>query len=474
VLLGLGLRSFHYLRDPPVWHDEAAQIYNILNKDFGDLLGPLFYSEACPPLFLALEKVVALVLGDGSLALRLIPFLASCLTLVVQVIVARRLLPRQAVLWFALLLGCSDRLLWHACEAKPYAVDVLTATGLFALWWHEGCAQAQGRLSPFLALCALLSPLLIFLSFPACFLLGGLALAVLADVVRGRRAAFSTYVAFVTVLGGAFVVLDLTAIQAQKNERIVSCWAEMFPSWHEPWLVPALVGWRLTEVARYTAVPAGNLLSVLAVVGCIRFWRGGQRRLVLFLTAPLALNVVAWLTHCYPLEASRVVVYAAPAVLLLIAAGIEPAWDWLRQRGRLAPLALPVLLLVPVGQGVLVVFKPWTRLDSASPVALVLERRERGEPVIGTTWEQGYYCRRLGPLYRTLATQPTEPPTLPATAALAADGTATTEPVQSLWLLSSPEPEVQASHLAQLRGVAAWRILEKYEFRDVVVLRLRR
>src|ERR1700748_299826 len=76
--LGLALRSYHYLRNPSVWHDEAALIVNVLGKGFRELLGPLFFAEAGPPLFLWVERAVSLVLGDSTFALRLLPFLASC------------------------------------------------------------------------------------------------------------------------------------------------------------------------------------------------------------------------------------------------------------------------------------------------------------------------------------------------------------------------------------------------------------
>src|SRR5262245_31673159 len=85
VLMGLGLRSVHYLREPSVWHDEAALILNVIGKSFGELLGPLFFAEAAPPLFLWVERAVCLVLGDGVGALRLLPFLASCAALVLLV-----------------------------------------------------------------------------------------------------------------------------------------------------------------------------------------------------------------------------------------------------------------------------------------------------------------------------------------------------------------------------------------------------
>src|SRR5205823_10849940 len=89
VTLGLALRLYHYLRDPSMWHDEAALVLNVLGKSFTGLLGPLFFAEAAPPLFLWVEKAVALLLGDGTFALRLVPFLASCAALVGVVGVAR-------------------------------------------------------------------------------------------------------------------------------------------------------------------------------------------------------------------------------------------------------------------------------------------------------------------------------------------------------------------------------------------------
>src|SRR5690349_25066348 len=92
LALGLGLRLYHFLRDPSVWHDEAALILNVLDKGFLDLLGTLSFAEAAPPLFLWMEKLATLLLGDGPYALRLVPFLASCAALVLMVPIARRVL----------------------------------------------------------------------------------------------------------------------------------------------------------------------------------------------------------------------------------------------------------------------------------------------------------------------------------------------------------------------------------------------
>ena len=58
VALGLALRGYHYFREPSMWHDEAAVAVNVLNRGYADLLGPLTFHEAAPPLFLWLEKAV--------------------------------------------------------------------------------------------------------------------------------------------------------------------------------------------------------------------------------------------------------------------------------------------------------------------------------------------------------------------------------------------------------------------------------
>src|SRR6202011_91103 len=109
---------------------------------------------------------------------------AGCLAVAILVALARRVLPRQGLLWLALLLGTSTSLLWHSCEAKPYSVDLLVATGLLGLL--TPCRSGQRASSRLLIWLAALSPLLIFLSFPAAFLLGGVALTLLPSAWRGR------------------------------------------------------------------------------------------------------------------------------------------------------------------------------------------------------------------------------------------------------------------------------------------------
>src|SRR4051794_12526460 len=117
LLLGLGLRSYHYLRGRAVWHDEAVVLVNVLDRDFLGLLGPLRFHEAAPPLFLWAVKAAGLLLGDSLLAYRLMPYLAACASLLLLAPVARFFLPARSVPWALLVFACSEQLSWHACEA---------------------------------------------------------------------------------------------------------------------------------------------------------------------------------------------------------------------------------------------------------------------------------------------------------------------------------------------------------------------
>ncbi len=476
LAVGLSLRCYHYLSNPPVWHDEAALIVNVLGKNFTELLGPLFYSEAAPPLFLWLERAVALGLGDSTYALRLFPFLASCVAFLASVALARHLLPAWGVVWFALLLGCSDRLLWHCCEAKPYAVDVLLAVGMLATFVGRR-ADDDPLLFRQLVLYASLSPLLIFLSFPACFLLGGAALVLLPAVLRSRsRRIWGTYILFGVLLCGSFLLLVVGPVHAQKNEYMLNCWNDNFPDWNKPWKLPQTALVRLTELFRYASEPIGNVLSVFAVVGAVWLWRTGQRKVLAYLVLPIGLTAVAWLAHQYPLGAARVVVFAAPAALLLVAAGLPPTFGWLRKHAWPASLVAAGLLLFPVFQSAYRVVVPWSRLDSAQAAALVLQKRQTSEPVLGSLWEHTYYFRKLGPLYRVLDPQPTEPPTLPLTSPVGlphgVDGQPA--PLTSVWIVCMRAGEDLDWCKHKLKPTKGWSLTERFPFANMVVLHLTR
>jgi hypothetical protein len=399
VLFGLVLRAIHYGRNPSMWHDEAALVLNVLDKNFLELLGPLEFAEAAPPLFLWLERAVFLLMGDGTYALRLPSFLASCAALLLIPWLARQILRPGAAPWATLLFACSDHLLWHASEAKPYSFDVLAATMLACLF----CLGRRRPLELHLILQAALAPVVIFLSFPGCFLYGGLLVAFLPAVWQSKRiSGWLAYALLTCIVFVAFALLAMGPVRAQRHELMDQCWLDAFPPWDRPWTVPGWLVMSTLDMIRFCCEPAGNALAGVLVVGGVCFWRNRQRAVLALLVLPIGLALLASCVRAYPYAGARVMVYASPAVILLLAEGVRPTLAWFRARFRLGVVLLIVLLFAPLGQVVNRLGLQGGRSDCASAAQYVLAHREPAETVTSAAWEARYYFRHLGADYRTM------------------------------------------------------------------------
>lgn len=462
VVLGVALRLFHYLRDPSVWHDEAALVLNVLNKGFVDLLGPLLFAEASPPLFLWLERSAVLVGGDSTFAVRLWPLLASCAAVVLMVPLARRLLQPRAVPWAVLLLAVSDRLLWHASEAKPYSLDVLAAIALPLLFFISEEWQPVRRLLLFAAL----APITIFLVYPGCFLYGGLLVALLPAVARERGWGVRlTYGVLAVAVFAAFALLLFGPIRAQRCETLSECWAPTFPNVSRPWTLPGWVVWSTVRIADYCCRPVGGALAGLGIVGVICLRRRGHARALVLLLLPPGLAAVAALIRAYPYFGARVMVYAAPAVCLLVAEGVPPAFRWLRRRAAgleasglrtsivfTARLALFITLLVPASRTAFRVLVPWERPDVAGATEYVLSHRQPNDAVVASSWEHLYYFRHLG-------------------AALVTPGSAQQQPANRIWVVVTAKgSREERLGIAQGLSPGDRQTLARREFYDTTVL----
>jgi hypothetical protein len=390
---GVALRLVHWLRCPSVWHDEAALIINVLGNDFAGMFGRLLHHEAAPPLFLVAERAVMLLLGDGEYALRFLPLLASCVAVVLIADLARRVLAAPAATLAVGLFAVSDRLLWHACEAKPYATDVLVAVlAAYGLVLGERAAPWVRYL-----LAAAAAPVLLWLSFPACFVFGGLLVAWLPGAWQSRWPDRAAFAVFAAAVGVSFVALAVGPAAAQRDGTMESCWVRQFPDWSRPWWVPFWSLFSTLEVGRYALYPLGQVLVGLAVVGAAGMWRSGRRELVTLLLVPVGLGFVASCLHKYPYGGVRVMAYAAPATILLAAAGTPAVLGWLRARSRAAAVALVVLLLLPAAQTAFRLAVPWPRADCAGAAEYVLRHHRPGDGVTHNHWEYEYYFRRLPP-----------------------------------------------------------------------------
>ena len=389
---GVVLRCVHFLREPAVWHDEAALMLNVIGRSFGEMFGPLLHFEAAPPLFLVVERSFMYLIGDGPSSLRLFPFLCSCLSVVFFALLARKVLKPRAAMWAVLLFACSDRLLWHCCEAKPYAVD--TFVGVLIGWMFV--SAWQGSFARWTFALAIVAPIMLWMVFPACFLFGGVLVALLPKLRQSRRPIdWIAYVMLAITVGVGFLTLYFGPIRAQRCGPMDGCWGGLMADWSRPWHMPL---WSLAstlEVVRYILQPVGQLLVGVLAFGAVAMWRSGQRDLVLVFLTPILLVFFAACIRAYPYGCSRIIVFNASGIVLLIAAGIEPTRQWLANRTRYANVLMIILLMIPVAQGIGRTIQPWDREETDIASEYVVEHIRPGEQIAFRSWEYEYYFRQL-------------------------------------------------------------------------------
>lgn len=469
LLLGLGLRSYHYLRDRAVWQDEAGLLLTVIARGYPDLfLGRIDYHQAAPPMYLCALKTVSLLLGDSSRALRLPSFLASCAALLLFAFTARRMLNARALPWAVLLFAVSEQLLWHASEAKAYSVDVLAAVVVLAVPCCDRLASLRRQLLAY----TVLTPLLLLSSYPACFLGSGVLLAYL-PVVWSRKQG-STWLAYGVLTATTAIVLGWLVfgpVRSQHDAAIHSCWVSCMPNWERPWTVPRWLLLSPLEICRYCCKPLGQILVLFAVVGARLLWQAGERTRVRLMLAPIVLAVAAACIHAYPFGGARVMVYAAPAILLLAAAGVPPVLAFTnpkRKRGRedsprwrsglvmrrIVRAAFIGFLLVPVASSLVKVIRPWNEADISAVAVYMKTQLHDKDLILGNDVAQQYYFRRLGPAFHLLDESPLPAPT-----------------GERLWvIMTAALPRLERERLAFPLVPAGWRLRQQREFAFTSVL----
>jgi hypothetical protein len=154
--------------------DEAMIARNILERGPLELLRPLAYHQALPVGVRLLIDTVTVLWGPHELALRLVPFVASLVSLVLCLCIGQLCLEKRFLVVFMALVSCSYPLVYYAQEVKPYAIDVAVALTLLfvVLRWRLAAPVTPAQV----ALLGVSGSVAIGLSHTAVFVLAGISL----------------------------------------------------------------------------------------------------------------------------------------------------------------------------------------------------------------------------------------------------------------------------------------------------------
>lgn len=347
LTVGIGLRLAVFFQGRPLWLDEALLAANILARSPGEMLAPLNNSQLSPVGFLWGSWIVTQLAGPGERALRFLPLVAGIVSLFVFARLTRRLLEPGAALLATALAALSPLLIYYSAEVKSYEFDwlgaVLVMLATVAVI-EEPSRRAWIRWSLAASFAALFST-------AAPFFIAGSAIALLvaSPVHRSARAMMRLAAAAMPSAGIFALQLFTTYSSSVLTESMRQWWAATF-------LTPSLSGLaQALDFARgfamtvlYGVEPPRKVMTVvlaLAVLGVISSGRRSPPKAVL-LIGPTVLALAASLARWWPLT-PRLLLFAVPAVILALAAGLAAVTGAAPRKAR-APIFI-ALALVQIG-----------------------------------------------------------------------------------------------------------------------------
>lgn len=349
---GILLRFIPYLFNRSLWLDESMLALNIVNRNFTQLLTqPLQYDQAAPLLFLAIEKASVLAFGSSEYALRLFPFLCGVLSLFLFHRLAKLCLAPRAVPIALSLFAIAGPLIYYSSEVKPYSSDV--AVALLLSWAAVYCLSHDVSTPLFVAF-GLLGLASIWLSYPAVFVLVGIAAGELVSslgLVRERwRVKIPRLVIIASAWAVSFAACYFVSLRHPVNNRnLLFEWRTAFIPL--PLLSFHAAKWFVTTFFDIFRSPGGlepaGLAALSFLVGCVAMFSAKRKELFILIFPALATLIAAG-AHKYPFN-GRVLLFIVPALLLLAAQGADRIWVLTADRSRfVGPCFLVLLFLHPL------------------------------------------------------------------------------------------------------------------------------
>src|ERR1051325_3988322 len=187
LLIGFGivLRASKYL---PAWSmrgDELAVTLNLINRSPLELATkPLDYEQAAPFGFLLTVKALITILGKSEYVLRLISFIAGCISLILMQILLTRTTSKYGNLFALAAFAVGNYLIYYSAELKPYSTDVLFT--LILLLVFQQLLSKVSTAKDFLLL-AVLGVLALCFSYTALFVLAGIGITLFIHYWKDKQ-----------------------------------------------------------------------------------------------------------------------------------------------------------------------------------------------------------------------------------------------------------------------------------------------
>ncbi len=384
MAVGTAMRLWFYLYNRSMYRDEAALALNIVHRSFAGLFRPLANDQGAPVGFLLLEKIVVSLWGNNEYALRLVPLIASILTLPLLYWLCRQFLSQPFAVIALIVVALGEKQYDYSTETKQYSFDVLVTVALLLLAVKaigNPLRGTAGSRKGLLAL-AIAGTLAVWFSHPAIFVLGAIGvMAAMEWVIRDPRPRVLDLVGVAAAWIGSFALnYHFILHRLSRNDYMQSFWAQADAFAPIPKSFNAVI-WYKTQFFTMFESPGSMgfaglsaLVFVLGVAWLYRRWKSAALMVVL----PILFALAASLVHKYPFR-ERLILFICPLIAIFIGAGFAYLFE--ARRKTVGVIALVFLLITPLNKTRQYIRRPWLHTDMRKVMSLVAANRKPGDRV---------------------------------------------------------------------------------------------
>ncbi len=352
ILAGIVWRVTIYWQNRNLILDEANIARNLFERGFAGLVKPLSYEQYAPPVFLWIEKALAVLFGYGEKVLRFYPLAAGIAALFVMYGLLKKLVTNGwSVIYPLFLLATTHIFIRYSSEVKQYMPDVFIVLSL--LWLALSIDIKTVKPARFAFIWFLAGSLAIWACMPSVFVLAGIGCYYGWQTLREKDYKGVLRICGIAALWIAqFAVYYLLILKPQANSDYLQRFHQnnfLFATpdnageWMHNWEVFSALLKQFE--GQWPTVLTFN--TVFMVVGAITLLRRNTTRGLLLLVPVGGLLIAAALNQFSLLP--RVALFSMPLLLLLIACGTDVS---IKAGESVWRVAMAVILLYGMGSSI--------------------------------------------------------------------------------------------------------------------------
>jgi len=403
IIVGIGaiLRVLQFLHNRSLTEGEAPLAMNIVHRSYSELIQALDYIQPAPVGFSIIEKLFVEIFGNNEFALRLFPLIAGLVSLFLFLKLAKISISQKALPIALILFAVGDHLIYFSSEVKQYSSDVMITLLIILM----ACYILFKKINNiYLILFGLIGAISIWFSHPAIFTFFAASLVLLLSMIQMRQWENLVWL-FICIL---ITITSLTfnyfmsLAPLSKNIDLLEGFQRSFMPLSLNFLV--VMKWLGYVFLRMFKSPLGLsiyelFLAVLSffIGSILMFYKKRKKFLILIL--PIVLTLIASSFKKYPFE-GRLLLFITPAMILIIAEGINFVGEKASQGSKIIGLSLvSILLIQPIILAGYHVIKSRAPEELKSVMGYLKEHRQQGDIIClyhATAKAFRYYSEKSG------------------------------------------------------------------------------